>query len=65
MAINRFTGLHRRETQAEARRSNEGRPTCAACYAPCAYDREFRGAGLCQACYRDEPLFIQKRSPLP
>lgn len=48
----------RRETYAEACASNGGRPTCVSCYAPCAYDREFRGARLCQRCYRETPVYV-------
>lgn len=57
--------IHAHETYQQARAANWPRPTCVVCHAPTAYDREFRGAGLCQSCYNEEPLFIQKRSPLP
>jgi len=60
VAINRFTGVSRRETYAEACRSNDNRPTCVSCYSPCAYDREFRDARLCGACYGEEELVIMK-----
>lgn len=50
----------RRLTYAAAGRANWPRPTCVICYAPCAYDREFRGRRMCQRCYTDEPLIIQK-----
>jgi hypothetical protein len=57
------------ETYSQAKRANWPRPTCIVCHAPCAYDREFRGATLCQSCYREEPLFITRKEllckPLP
>lgn len=54
----------RRSTYQQARQQNWPRPTCVVCYVPCAYDREFRAAGLCQSCYDEEPLFIQHNKEL-
>ena len=53
------------ETTQQARRSNDGRPTCRACGAPCGLDREWRGSRLCQTCYDTEPLFTKPKELLP
>lgn len=42
------------ETYQQAGHSNDGRPTCRSCHAPCAYDRDYRGQRLCPSCARDE-----------
>ena len=52
------------DTYAQAVRANWPRPTCASCHAPCAYDREFRGSRLCQACYDTELLFTKRKELL-
>jgi hypothetical protein len=53
------------ETYSQGQRANDGRPTCAACHAPCGLTREYRGARLCDTCYNDEPVFTQKKELLP
>lgn len=52
-----------RVTYGQAQAQNDGRPTCATCYAPCTYDREYRATQLCQSCYND-PLIIQRKELL-
>ena len=42
------------ETYREAQASNDNRPTCVSCFAPCGYTREYRATKCCEACYRDE-----------
>jgi hypothetical protein len=59
-----WVAMMRRITYAEAQRQNWPRPTCRACHSPTRYDREFRAAGLCQACYRDEPLYIIQKGEM-
>lgn len=39
------------ETHAQAVRSNDGRPTCAACHCPMRYNRH---STLCPSCNRDD-----------
>lgn len=52
------------ETYAMAVRANWPRPTCRVCHCPCAYDREFRGARLCQSCYLEEILYTKPKELL-
>ena len=67
MRKNDWLDLMARITYAEACRQNWPRPTCVSCHVPCAYDREFRAAGLCQSCYPVElpVLMTRVKSLLP
>ena len=42
------------ETYHEAQASNDGRPTCVSCFAPCGLTREYRATKLCSTCYGSE-----------
>lgn len=53
-----------RITYQQACAQNWPRPTCVSCHTPCAYDREFRGAHLCQSCYREEIVYTMKKELL-
>ncbi len=64
MPTNRFTGVPRPETYQESCAANWPRPTCRACGNPCAYDREFRAARLCQSCYDTESLYTVTKGDL-
>jgi hypothetical protein len=53
-----------RETLQQAQRSNDGRPTCCACGAPCGVTREWLGSRLCAACYDSEPIYTKPKELL-
>jgi hypothetical protein len=59
-----ITREHVRRTYGTARRE-ENKPICYVCYVPCdPRSREYRGAGLCPACY-DAPIIAQPKQLLP
>ena len=53
-----------RVSYSEAQAENSRRPTCETCYAPCAFDREYRATHLCQTCYTDTPMLTQQKELL-